>query len=181
LAFGVVETLLETMEQNPEIDILGGVYPARQGTPAPIVLVEKQGKPWWGWEDGEIHKVWMTGTGFTIYRMASFKKLQPPLKTLNTTKGNAWNIKEYFRLVDGTDDYALAVDAEEAGLQWYVHGGVVCDQIEADGVRFEIKNARQRNGGKNGAGGSDAKARHDNRRPARVRAGERRPADVHGR
>lgn len=173
-----VETLLETMEQNPEIDILGGVYPARQSIPAPIVTIEPYGKPWWGWEDGGIHKVWMTGTGFTMYRMESIKKLTPPTKAFKGKSG-PWEIKEYFRLEDGTDDYVLARDAEAAGLTWYVHGGVICDQMELDGRRWEIKNARQRIGGNNGKADKGASPTRDNAdRPAPVRAGQRAAADV---
>jgi len=177
LKFGAVETLVETMDQNPEIDILGGVYPARQGIPSPIVLKERNGNPWWGWEDGGIHKVWMTGTGFTIYRMSSVKKLKTPTKRLQTTKG-PWDIREYFRLQDGTDDYVLAEDAAKAGLSWYVHGGIVADQIETTGQRFEIKNARQRIGGKNGNSESTDTQGSDDSGPAGVRAGNGRPADV---
>ena len=171
-AFGYIEMLLETMEQNPTIDILGGVYPARQGAPAPIVLKEKDGGPWWGWEDGGIHQVWMTGTGFTMYRVSSIKRLNPPAKTINTLKG-AWSVKQYFRLEDGTDDVALAIEAEAAGLSWYVHGAAVCDQIEPTGERFEIKDARQRIGGKNGTRKAKDKAGSDHRRPARIHAGKR--------
>jgi hypothetical protein len=152
LTGGYVETMLETMDQNPEIDILGGVYPARQNIPSPIVTLEAGGKPWWGWEDGGIHKVWMTGTGFTMYRMESIKKLPAPVKTykLKDHEGNPkdWEVREFFRLEGGTDDYVLAKDAEAAGLSWYVHGGIICDQIELSGHRFEIKNARQRIKGK---------------------------------
>lgn len=178
LAGAAPETLLETMDQNPEIDILGGVYPARQNIPAPIVLKEKYGKPWWGWEDGGIHKVWMTGTGFTIYRMSSIKKIDAPTKEFQTSKGS-WAIREYFCLKDGTDDYALAIEAEKAGLSWYVHGGIVCDQIETSGHRFEVKNARQRIGGKNGTNESPDTQGSDDSGQAGIRPGEgRRPADI---
>jgi len=140
---GTVETMLEAMEQNPEIDILGGVYPARQNIPSPIVLKEEHGAPWWGWEDGGIHRVWMTGTGYTMYRMASIKKLDAPTKPF-AIFGEQTPIPQYFRLADGTDDYQLAKDAEAAGLSWYVHGGIICDQVEGNGLRFEVKNARQK-------------------------------------
>lgn len=172
LAGGAVETLLETMEQNPEIDILGGIYPARQNIPSPIVTLEAGGRPWWGWEDGGVHRVWMTGTGFTMYRMASIKKLTPPVKTYPTPDGKGWPVRQYFRLEDGTDDYALAKDAEAAGLTWYVHGGVVCDQVEPTGHRFEVKNARMRIGGTNGRPSKDQGHQGDHdRRPAPVGAG----------
>jgi glycosyltransferase involved in cell wall biosynthesis len=140
---GTAETMLEAMEQNPEIDILGGVYPARQNIPSPIVLKQEHGGPWWGWEDGGIHRVWMTGTGYTMYRMASLKKIDAPTKTFKAGDGG-WEIREVFRLDAGTDDCVLAKDAEAAGLRWYVHGGIVCDQIEQNGLRFEVKNARQK-------------------------------------
>ncbi len=174
LSGGAVETMLETMEQNPEIDILGGVYPARQNIPAPIVTMEASGKPWWGWEDGRIHKVWMTGTGFTMYRTSSIRKIEVPVKTFQTSKG-PWEVREYFRLEDGTDDYALAVEAEKAGLSWYVHGAIVCDQIEPTGLRYEIKNARQRIGGKNEDSHSSG---DDDSGAAGLRAGNGRSAGL---
>jgi len=174
LTGGTVEMLLETMEQNPVIDILGGVYPARQGIAAPIVTLEPHGRPWWGWEDGGIHKVWMTGTGFTMYRMSSIKKIETSTKTFETKKG-PWEVRQYFNLEDGTDDFALAVEAEKAGLTWYVHGGIVCDQIEPTGIRYEVKNARQRIGGKN----EDTNpSRNDDRGAASIRAGNGGSPDI---
>lgn len=175
LTGGAVETLLETMEQNPEIDILGGVYPVRQSIPAPIVTKENSGKPWWGWEDGGIYKVWMTGTGFTMYRVSSIQRINASTKSFQTVKG-PWEVREFFRLQDGTDDFALAVEAENASLTWYVHGAIVCDQIEPTGLRFEVKNARQRIGGKNDKGSHPAR-NHDSR-PTDIRARRRGPADV---
>lgn len=183
---GAAETLLETMDQNPEIDILGGVYPARQPIPSPIVQTEKNGKPWWGWEDGGIHKVWMTGTGFTIYRVSSIKKINAPTKMFQLD-GRSWPVREYFWLQDGTDDHALAIEAEKAGLSWYVHGGVVADQIEntVTGQRFQVKNARQRIGGTNGKGTADESqdsAGSDDSGQAGIRPGEGRgPADIQAR
>lgn len=175
-AVGYSEMMLGAMEQNPEIDILGGVYPARQGAAVPIVAMEKDGASWWGWEDGGIHKVWMTGTGFTMYRTGRMKRLNPPVKTLNTAKGPLL-CKEYFRLDADTDDYTLAIDAESAGLSWYVHGTAVCDQIEPTGKRFEIKDARQRitkevqDEGEAAEGNNGAARPRQGRRPADVRAG----------
>lgn len=145
--FGAAETLLTTMDQNPEIDILGGVYPARQEMPAPIVTQKPLGEPWWGWEDGGIHKVWMTGTGFTMYRMASLKKLNPEQIMLTVPEtGEDWPALEYFVLDPRgpTDDYHLAKRAEAAGLSWYVHGKVTADQINLSGKRFSFNDARQR-------------------------------------
>lgn len=146
-AFGSAETLLATMDQNPEIDILGGVYPARQVNPAPIVTQKPLGEPWWGWEDGGIHKVWMTGTGFTIYRMSSMRKLMPEMVEVEVPEtGQMAKILEYFVLdaMGPTDDYHLARRAEAAGLTWYVHGGVTADQMDPSGKRFRYEDARQR-------------------------------------
>jgi hypothetical protein len=145
--FGAAEVLLATMDQNPSIDILGGVYPARQVNPAPIVTVKALGEPWWGWEDGGIHKVWMTGTGFTIYRMSSLQKLTPEMVTVIVPEtGAESHVLEYFVLdpMGPTDDYHLAKRAEAAGLTWYVHGGVTACQVNPDGQIFHFKDARQR-------------------------------------
>jgi hypothetical protein len=83
-----------------------------------------------------------------MYRMSSIRKLDAAVKTFETAKG-PWDVPQYFRLENGTDDFTLAVEVEKAGLAWYVHGGIICDQIEPTGLRFEIRKARQRIGGKN--------------------------------
>jgi len=139
-----VEYLLETMDQNDEIDILGGVYPARTMVPIPIVYQERGGKVWWGWENGHIHRVWMTGTGFTVYRMSSLKKLNPTKKEMRFENGKVWHMPRYFRMEGNVDDYQLAIDAEKAGLSWYVHGGVTADQMELSGKRYRFEDAKQR-------------------------------------
>ena len=55
-------------------------------------------------------------------------------------------VLEYFVLdpMGPTDDYHLAKRAEEAGLTWYVHGGVTALQINPDGQVFHFKDARQK-------------------------------------
>ena len=131
-----VQVMLNAMDQHEEIDIIGGVYP-RRGTNEPIVLKERNGGAWWGWKDGEAEKVFLTGTGYTIFRMDVFTKLDAPVYDIN-----GMIAREFFKFTDEmTDDFYLADIVEKAGLEWYCAGGVVCDQIEINGTRWEIEKA----------------------------------------
>jgi hypothetical protein len=133
-AFAALST---AMAQNPEIDVLGAVYPMRRrDAPEPIVIKENGEGVWWGWDDGGIHKVYMTGTGFTMIRMTSLAKLPGP--EYFTTAGHSNGVDVGRR----SDDQMFAELCRENGLSWYVHGGVVCDQIDVEGYKYRVEDAR---------------------------------------
>ena len=65
-----IAKMVTAMDQHPEIDVLGGVYPCRRQVCDPIVVKDgPYGGVWWGWQDGNIHPVYLTGTGFTLVRL----------------------------------------------------------------------------------------------------------------
>ena len=141
-----VSYLIHALNQNPEIDLVGGVYPRRAPLPEPIVLEEHPGVSWWGWQDGGIHKVYMTGTGFLAIRLSSLKKLKVEEYDLTFGEVATITVKRYFDHTTGengevTDDFYLAKLAEEAGLNWYVHGKVICDQMDERNV-WSVDKAR---------------------------------------
>ena len=123
-----LERLYTTMSHNPQIDVIGGVYPIRRDIASPIVIKDRDAtEPYWGWQDGKAHKVFMTGTGFMMIRMDSFKGIDLP-----------WFDDSNLL----SDDYFFADICMEKGKSVYVDGSVVCDQMNLDGKRFNVNAAR---------------------------------------
>lgn len=144
-----VDAVVTPMAQNPDIDIVGAVYPMRRkGAPEPIVIKEKGCGVWWGWQDGGLHPVYMTGTGFTAIRVASLKQLD--VETYSSDDGKLTLPRVFGRkqISDGenvgrmADDEYLAELCAQAGLSWYVAGNVICDQIDLDGRVYRVEDAR---------------------------------------
>lgn len=113
-----LEHMYAAMLHHPEIDVLGAVYPVRRHIPDPVVLENPGSGAYWGWQDGKIHKVYMTGTGFTIYRMNSLKDIPRPWFTEKT---------------EASDDFYFAQLCADHGKSIYIDGAVVCNQISLDG------------------------------------------------
>jgi glycosyltransferase involved in cell wall biosynthesis len=131
--------LINGIVQNPEISALGGVYPRRYGNYEPIVIRERGSGVWWGWEDGNIHKVFMTGTGFTIFRIADLPEVEQYPAPDGTIISRYFQHNEYGK----TDDVYLAEIFDEQGLGWYVHGNVQARQMDIDGKVYDFKEARE--------------------------------------
>jgi len=140
-----VASLVSAMTQAPEIDVLGGVYPMRRrDAPEPIVIKEPSEGVWWGWEDGKVHKVYMTGTGFTMIRTESLRRFDVEMygerelprifgrKTIQTEEHSGHM----------ADDEYFAELCKGAGLSWYVAGNVICDQIEMTGYIYRVEDAK---------------------------------------
>lgn len=121
-----LELLYAAMLHHPKIDVISGVYPVRRAVPDPVCMESSGSGPYWGWTDGKIHPVFMTGTGFTLIRMSSLKDVPLP----------------WFR-DDGdlSDDFFFAYLCREYGLHQYVHGGVIVDQVRLDGTVFDMQDA----------------------------------------
>jgi hypothetical protein len=121
---GAISRMFAAMQQHPEIDILGGVYPTRRDVPEPIVVAERGGSATWDWEDGKLHHVFMVGTGFMMVRMSSFKDFPTP-----------WFDDQHGM----SDDFWFADQCRDRGMSIYVDGSVICDQIDLDGKRYIIE------------------------------------------
>lgn len=136
--------LFTALDQNPEIDVISGVYPMRRNLPEPVCVKEKGQGIWWGWRDGKIHQVFMGGTGFMVIRLKSLKESVPePYKIANTdfTLGRYFQIEEDGHGGTTTDDFWFAEYCKHWNLKQYVHGGVICDQIQKDGEMVRLEEA----------------------------------------
>lgn len=136
--------LITALDQHDEIDVIGGVYPMRRRISEPVCVGEKGKGVYWGWRDGLIHPVYMTGTGFMAIRLASLKKTAPEPYHI---PGTHLSLGRYFQIEeDGmggtrTDDFWFAEYCKHWKLQQFIHGDAVCDQIEDDGEMVRIENA----------------------------------------
>ena len=137
--------LITAMDQRPEIDVIAGVYPRRTYVPEPVCEKEPSMGAFWGWEDGEIHQCWMVGTGFTLYRMSAFDKMDVPTDLIKPVEyDEAVECRRIFEIGTGTDDFHFAIEAEKVGIKQYVHGGVIAHQIGLDGETWKVEDARVR-------------------------------------
>lgn len=131
--------LINGISQHQEITALGGVYPRRYGTREPIVMREEGKGIWWGWEDGNIHKVWMTGTGFTIFRVNALPEVEEYEAPNGQKLGRYFQHNEFGM----TDDMYLAQIFAKQGLGWYVHGGVKARQMDISGTVYDFESSRE--------------------------------------
>jgi hypothetical protein len=123
-------TLIDTLVANPEVTAISGVYPMKAPLPSPVVFKERFSGPWMGWRDGGIHEVYAAGTGFTAINLRQLVQ--------GVTLPEQYQIKDVdlpvYRFVvcnnDMTDDFALAEWMLTNDKKWYVHGDVICDQID---------------------------------------------------
>lgn len=137
-----MQKLSVALDVYPEIDVIGGIYPMKgnENMQLPIVEKEKDQPVWWGFEDGGLHQVYMTATGFTMFRMSSLRKLTGLMKY----DIDGMTVTKYFDVDKDarTDDFYFARMAKQQGLTWYVHGGVICDQVELDGRLYKYENSK---------------------------------------
>lgn len=129
--------LFSALDQHPEIDVIGGVYPMRRFLPEPVCVKDKGGGVYWGWQDGEIHQVYMVGTGFMAIRLASLRDKTTP-EPYTVPGAPDYPMGRYFNIEDDggggvtTDDFWFAGFCDHWRLKQYVHGGVVCHQIDRE-------------------------------------------------
>lgn len=131
--------LVNALKQHGEIDVIGGVYPRRYSVNEPIVVKEEGHGVWWGWDDGNVHPVYMTGTGLMLLRMSRLPEVETYVSPEGTEMGR------YFHHVEReTDDLYFAAICAHTGRKWYVHGGVTAAQMDLDGRIYDFEDARQK-------------------------------------
>ena len=134
--------LITTLDQHPEIDVIGAVYPMRRAVSEPCVVEQKNGGCYWGWRDGKVHEVYMTGTGFMAIRVSALKATVPEPYTLSGAPlGRFFQIEDDGMGGQTTDDFWFAGYCRHWGIKQYVHGGVICDQIQDSGEMVRIEDA----------------------------------------
>jgi glycosyltransferase involved in cell wall biosynthesis len=136
------QRLINVLDQHDEIDVVGAVYPVRRAISSPCVSEREGGGPFWGWRDGQLHEVFMTGTGFMAIRLSALKRgVAEPYQVEHTTLGKYFWMEEDGKGGITTDDYWFAGWCRHWGIKQYVLGDVLCDQIEDSGDMVRIESA----------------------------------------
>jgi len=134
--------LVSAMDQLPEATLIGSVCAIRATVPEPIVIKRPGEGPWFGWQDGDLHQVYHSGTGFLLIRMEHLEDIDVP-----TVMVEGKEVKRFFQQYEkpgdylGTDDYSLAMLMRNNNKKWLVHGSIICDQIDKDGTRYQVINS----------------------------------------
>jgi hypothetical protein len=78
----IIRRFVKHLQQQPFLDILGGVYVSKSSDPYPLVFRSSGGGSFWNWRVGESFPVTWLGTGACMVRAEVFKSLpQPWFKT----------------------------------------------------------------------------------------------------
>ncbi len=132
--------LMNVMLNNPQVSAVGAVYPRKIATTRePIVFKDRGETAWWGWRDGRVHEVYMSGTGFMILRVNDIAKMEVEAVDI----GGDEKIPDLFRTTEEddlrqTDDFYFAELCYRNKKRIFVHGGVLCEQIEKNGQVFQV-------------------------------------------
>ncbi len=80
-----IRQLIYRMENNPNVDVVGGVYVAKADPAAPLVFVENGSGSYWDWKIGEFFKCSGLGMDCTLIRTSILEKLPEPwFKTVDS-------------------------------------------------------------------------------------------------
>lgn len=141
-----ITKLVSAMNKFDNIAVLSGIYPMKGDPPSPIAIKERSGGVYWGWEDGQLHKVFVAGTGLMVMRREIVEVLAEKDEKYEVHhEGEDMEVPRIFDFKDhNTDDFVLADKLEENGMEWYVHGGVTADQIAMDGNIFRFVDAKDK-------------------------------------
>jgi hypothetical protein len=96
--------LIYRMENNPNIDVVGGVYCAKADPPAPLVFVGNGVGSYWDWKIGEFFECTGLGMDCTLIKTDILKKIPEPwFKTVDEDSfadgkpaAEAWTEDLYF-------------------------------------------------------------------------------------
>jgi predicted SAM-dependent methyltransferase len=120
----VLRRFIFLMENNPEIEVLGGIYFTKEEHPMPLVFRGNGAGPYWDWKVGELFAVSGIGMDCTLIRTSLFSKLKKPwFKTINADtyaedipKVECWTEDLYFCFPSGSYVYGDVLPIEQYGI-----------------------------------------------------------------
>jgi predicted SAM-dependent methyltransferase len=126
----IMRRFIFLMENNPEIQVIGGIYVVKSDPPFPLVFRGNGGGSYWDWKVGELF--WVTGLGMdaTMIRMSVFDKLPKPwFQTIkadgfadSVNKVEAWTEDLYFC------DKVTKEFGEKTSV--WADGSILCDHYD---------------------------------------------------
>jgi hypothetical protein len=119
-------TLMNVLNNNPDIAAIGGVYVTKSDPPTPVVFRGMGLGAFWHWKKGEIFEVTGIGAGCLMINCEIFKKLEPPYFPWYKSESSDPLIPS----LSVSEDISFCNKVREAGYKVFAHGGVICDHFD---------------------------------------------------
>ncbi len=120
------QRMMYQMEQNPDWDLLSGVYVTKTAPPVPLIYGgEMDGGAFWDWRCGETFPIGGCGMGCALIRASAFKKTEEPWFAF-TEESDGFSIGGY-----GEDLY-FCKNLADAGGTLMCDGAVLCGHIDTE-------------------------------------------------
>jgi hypothetical protein len=117
--------MFDQMKQNPDWDLLSGIYVTKSDPVEPLVFTEGEVGGSWAWTFNQTFPITGCGMGCCLIRMSAFEKVSEPwFKFVRTPQGK--NHSE-----EGEDLFFCRKLAEAGGVMM-ADGGLLCGHIHAD-------------------------------------------------
>lgn len=123
--------MVYSMEQNPEWDLLSGIYVTKSDPPEPLIFGENPDGAFWDWKFNEIFPISGCGMGCCLIRGSALQKVKEPWFYY---RHEAEGIN---RLEEGEDLY-FCRKLREAGGVLMADGGVLCGHIDENGKVYSL-------------------------------------------
>lgn len=151
-AADALRKLIFTLENNPAIDVVGGIYFAKCDPTAPLVFRGNGAGSYWDWKVGE--QFWVTGIGMgcTLIRTTVFDRIEKPYFLTaksdahidNIARAEAWTEDLYFgeKVLhsygwESSEEALVASKEGKARLKSlpkpiWADGSILCDHIDVN-------------------------------------------------
>jgi hypothetical protein len=128
--------LIYRMENQPNVDIVGGVYCAKADPAAPLVFVENGAGSYWDWKIGEFFSCSGLGMDCTLIRVSLFEKITEPwFETID----NDSHIDGIAAAEAWTEDLRFCHKAREVGAGIWCDASVICEHHDVyAGKKWEL-------------------------------------------
>lgn len=119
------------MEQNPEWDLLSGIYVTKSDPVQTLIFKDGKQGPYWQWKFGTQFPISGCGMGCCMIRMSAFDKVPEPwFEWIRKSEGKNHS--------EEGEDLNFCRKLKENGGVLMADGGLLCGHIEKDGRIFSI-------------------------------------------
>lgn len=124
--------LIYRMENNPSIDVVGGVYCAKADPAAPLVFVGNGVGSYWDWKIGEFFECTGLGMDCTLIKTDILKKIPEPwFLTVDADK----HIDGVAAAESWTEDLYFCKKVTDAGGKVYCDAAIICEHHDVYGKK----------------------------------------------
>ena len=135
----ILRRFIFLMENNPEIEVLGGIYFTKEEHPMPLVFRGNGAGSYWDWKVGELFAVSGIGMDATLIRTSLFERLKKPwFKTINADT----YAEDIPKVECWTEDLWFCSQIEkQLGRKWnkrpaiFADASIICDHWDVQAMK----------------------------------------------